>query len=103
MIENFLKLLVVLTIAMLLAAALCAIRPDETLEQGIVVGKEHKGSWVQLIRINGTWYPINHPEKFSLTVQGDDENGKTITDEWKVDENFYNRVRIGDQVSAPEE
>ncbi|MBQ7887316.1 MAG: hypothetical protein IJ313_10540 [Clostridia bacterium] len=104
MIEDFLKIfLVTFLIISLFSLPIALLSVDETLEQGVVIGKEHKGSWMQLVRINGTWYPINHPETFTMTVQGNGENGETITDKWKVDEEFYNRTQIGDHVNLTED
>lgn len=38
------------------------------------------------------------PQKFRVLVQGEDENGETVTEWWNVNEAQYNAAEIGEEV-----
>lgn len=96
-------------IALLAALIICAALLTgcgERLTSGIVLEKEYTprktclqmtpilvGKYVTMVpRIRTV------PQKFRLLVQGETENGETVTEWWNVSEAQYNAAEIGEEV-----
>ena len=68
---------------------------------GIVIDKEYKQEYTTIrcmpIGKIVTTIPIHHPATWKLRIQKE-ENGKTKTTWVSVEEEYYNKVQIGDKV-----
>lgn len=77
------------------------------LTSGTVLQKEYtpRKTYVQMIPIFAGKSVIIAPrsmiapQKFRLLVQGETENGETVTEWWNVNEAQYNAAEIGKEVS----
>lgn len=69
--------------------------------EGIVIDKEYKQEYTTIrcmpIGKIVTTIPIHHPATWKLRIQKE-ENGKTKTTWVSVEEEYYNKVQIGDKV-----
>lgn len=108
MIKNILKFIAKVLIATLIMGTLfimgayIAYLAGNTVSEGEVVGKEYAPArtWIQSAYVNGTVIsmPRRMPAKWKIEVQGVNEDGETVTDIWRVSEEEFNKIRVGDYV-----
>lgn len=101
--KNLVKILSVMLLAVLLSS--CGVN----LSSGSVVGKEYHKAYftviVSYIHVGKALFPqyttIRIPEKWVVTIQGISK-GESVKIQQEVNKAFYEKVRVGDEVTKAE-
>lgn len=88
------------TIAAVLLLCLAAFGCEQPPMRGIIIKKNHRGMWVQIVPISTgrsvLMTTIVHPEQWDVVIQADGTDGDTGQHLVVVRESYWNSVRVGD-------
>ena len=88
-------------VTLILMALLCffAMQLDNELTEGTVIKKIHEN---RTMRWTGKFWMVDD-EDWYVTVNGINQKGQEITENWEVTKQEYNAIEIGDWLTRSEE